>query len=136
MSKGKDIVCTGGAGFIGSRVVKQLLDDGYTEFAAVRPTTNTRRLEGLNCRKMGWQISPKRCFPGAKRMVGTYGCGTPRKPFRTGKTFILPKCLLVVIEGSKNVIQAAEKNGNLRMVCSSSSTTAIDGTGDHSRDPE
>lgn len=123
MSKGK-IFVTGGAGFVGSRVVKKLLDDGYEVRCLVRSTTNQRRLEGLNYEKWEGDITqPDSLIEGMKGCSGVVHLAS----LSNWKDIHSPKMPLVVIEGSKNIIAAAKANGNLRMVYVSSST-AIDGT--------
>ena len=39
---------TGGTGFIGSEIVRQLLDDGAEVKVLARPTSDTRNLDGLD----------------------------------------------------------------------------------------
>lgn len=125
MSKGK-IFVTGGAGFIGSRVVKMLLEQGYEVRCLLRNTTNTRRIDGLNYEKFIGDITdPKSLEEGMKGCTGVIHLAS----LSNWKDIKSSKMPLVVIEGSKNVIEAAKKNGNLKMVYVSSST-AIDGTDD------
>lgn len=125
MNKGK-IFVTGGAGFIGSRVVKMLLEQGYEVRCLLRNTTNTRRIDGLNYEKFIGDITdPKSLEEGMKGCTGVIHLAS----LSNWKDIKSSKMPLVVIEGSKNVIEAAKKNGNLKMVYVSSST-AIDGTDD------
>lgn len=125
MSKGK-IFVTGGAGFIGSRVVKMLLDQGYEVRCLLRNTTNTRRIDGLNYEKFIGDITNASSLEeGMKGCTGVIHLAS----LSNWKDIKSPKMPLVVIDGSKNVIEAAKKNGNLKMVYVSSST-AIDGTDD------
>jgi dihydroflavonol-4-reductase len=125
MSKGK-IFVTGGAGFIGSRVVKMLLDQGYEVRCLLRNTTNTRRIDGLNYEKFIGDITNASSLEeGMKGCSGVIHLAS----LSNWKDIKSSKMPLVVIDGSKNVIEAAKKNGNLKMVYVSSST-AIDGTDD------
>ncbi len=43
----KRVLVTGGAGFVGARVVHRLVDQGYTVALLLRETSNTRRLQGV-----------------------------------------------------------------------------------------
>lgn len=125
MSKGK-IFVTGGAGFIGSRVVKLLLDQGYEVRCLLRNSTNTRRIDGLNYEKFIGDITNASSLEeGMKGCTGVIHLAS----LSNWKDIKSSKMPLVVIDGSKNVIEAAKKNGNLKMVYVSSST-AIDGTDD------
>ncbi len=125
MSKGK-IFITGGAGFIGSRVVKMLLEQGYEVRCLLRNTTNTRRIDGLNYEKFIGDITdPSSLEEGMKGCTGVIHLASLSN-WKDIKSSKMPK---VVIEGSKNVIEAAKKNGVQKMVYVSSST-AIDGTDD------
>jgi dihydroflavonol-4-reductase len=125
MSKGK-IFVTGGAGFIGSRVVKMLLEQGYEVRCLLRNTTNTRRIDGLNYEKFIGDITDIASLEeGMKGCTGVIHLAS----LSNWKDIKSSKMPLVVIDGSKNVIEAAKKNGNLKMVYVSSST-AIDGTDD------
>jgi len=125
MSKGK-IFVTGGAGFIGSRVVKLLLEQDYEVRCLLRSTTNTRRINGLNYERFDGDITnAESLVEGMKGCTGVIHLAS----LSNWKDIKSSKMPLVVIDGSKNVIEAAKKNGNLKMVYVSSST-AIDGTDD------
>jgi dihydroflavonol-4-reductase len=125
MSKGK-IFVTGGAGFIGSRVVKMLLDQEYEVRCLLRKTTNTRRIDGLAFERFDGDITNATSLE-----EGMNGCTgvIHLASLSNWKDIKSAKMPLVVIDGSKNVIEAAKKNGNIKMVYVSSST-AVDGTDD------
>lgn len=121
--KGK-IFVTGGAGFIGSRVVRALLAHGYEVRCLLRSTTQTRRIEGLTYERFEGDITNLQSLE-----EGMKGCDgvVHLASLSNWKDIKSSKMPQVVIEGSKNMIEAAKKNGNLKMVYVSSST-AIDGT--------
>lgn len=123
MSKGK-IFVTGGAGFIGSRVVKQLLDNGYEVKCLLRKTTNTRRIEGLKFERFDGDITDANSLK-----EGMKGCNgvIHLASLSNWKDIKSSKMPMVVIEGSKKVLDAAKENGNIKVVYVSSST-AVDGT--------
>lgn len=123
MSRGK-IFVTGAAGFIGSRVVKFALDAGYEVRCLVRNSTNLRRLEGLNYEPFIGDITSSDSM-----QEGIKGCTAVihLASLSNWKDIHSPKMPLVVIEGSRNVLNAARDNGNLPVVYVSSST-AVDGT--------
>src|SRR5690554_6078713 len=118
MSKGK-IFVTGGAGFVGSRVVNALLNQGYEVRCLLRKTSNTRRIDGLNYERVEGDITdPQSLIRGMEGCSGVIHLAS----LSNWKDIHSPKMPLVVIEGSKNVINAAKANGNLPMVYVSSST--------------
>lgn len=122
-SKGK-IFVTGGAGFIGSRVVKSLLENGYEVRCLLRSTTNTRRIEGLNYERFNGDLTDAQSIDkGVEGCTGVIHLAS----LSSWKDIKSPKMPLIVIGGSKNVIAAAKKHGNIKMVYVSSST-AVDGT--------
>lgn len=123
MSKGK-IFVTGGAGFIGSRVVHSLVQSGYEVRCLLRKTSNTKRLEGVAYERAEGDITDAASVLSA--MQGCTGV-IHLASLSNWKDIHSPKMPLVVIDGSKHVLAAAKANGNLPMVYVSSST-AVDGT--------
>jgi dihydroflavonol-4-reductase len=123
MSKGK-ILITGAAGFVGSRVVAMSIEAGYEVRCLLRSTSNLRRLEGLVYERFEGDITDS-----SSVMKGMEGCThvIHLASLSNWKDIHSPKMPQVVIEGSRHVIEAAQKHGNLPMVYVSSST-AIDGT--------
>ncbi len=125
MSKG-NIFVTGGAGFIGSHVVKQFLANGYEVRCLLRNSTNTRRIDGLNYENHIGDITDETSLRrGMKGCSGVIHLAS----LSSWKDIQSPKMSEVVIQGSKNVLAAAKDNGNIKTVYVSSST-AIDGTED------
>jgi len=120
----KKILVTGGNGFIGSRLVKQLIDSGYQVRCLLRKTSKTDRLAGLQYETHYGDVTDLNSL-----IEGMKGCdGVMHLASLSNWDDIhSPKMEGVVVGGSKNVLEAAKLNGNMRVVYVSSST-AIDGT--------
>jgi dihydroflavonol-4-reductase len=120
----KKILVTGGNGFIGSRLVKQLIDNGYAVRCLLRKTSKLDRLAGLNFETHYGDVTDLQSIVEAMK-----GCdGVMHLASLSNWADIhSPKMESVVVGGSQNVIKAAQQSGNMRMVYVSSST-AIDGT--------
>lgn len=125
MSKGK-IFLTGGAGFIGSHVVKNLLAKGYEVRCLVRSSTNTRRIDSFAIEKHLGDIQDL-----ASLQEGMKGCAgvIHLASITNWKDIQSPRMCKVVVEGSQNVLVAAQQSGHLKTVYVSSAS-AIDGTSD------
>jgi len=120
----KKILVTGGNGFIGSRLVKQLIDNGYAVRCLLRKTSKTDRLKGLDFETHYGDVTD---LPSL--IEGMKGCdGVMHLASLSNWDDIhSPRMEAVVVGGSENVLEAARQNNNLRVVYVSSST-AIDGT--------
>lgn len=120
----KKILVTGGNGFIGSRLVKSLLDQGYDVRCLLRKTSKTDRIKGLNYEVAFGDVTDLNSLIEAMR-----GCdGVMHLASLSNWDDIhSPKMEAVVVGGSKNVLEAAKQCGNVRVVYVSSST-AINGT--------
>jgi dihydroflavonol-4-reductase len=120
----KKILVTGGNGFIGSRLVKALTDQGYAVRCLLRKSSKTSRIDGLNYEPAYGDVTDLNSIVEAMK-----GCdGVMHLASLSNWADIhSPKMESVVVGGSKNVLEAARQSGNLRMVYVSSST-AIDGT--------
>lgn len=121
---GKVIFVTGASGFIGSRVVKQLIGQGYTVRCLLRITSRTDRIDGLDCERSIGDI-----LDIATLEAGMTGChGVIHLAGLSGwRDLRFGKIKEVIVEGTKNVLLAARRCGNLRTVYVSSAA-AIDGT--------
>lgn len=118
------IFVTGGAGFIGSRVVKQLLEHGYQVRCLLRATTNTRRIDALPHEKWIGDINNE-----SSLIEGMKGCSgvIHLASLSNWNDIQSPRMRQVVVEGSKKVLAGAKQNGNIKVVYVSSSA-AIGGT--------
>ena len=117
------IFVTGGAGFIGSWVVRELLADGYGVRCLVRPSTDTRRIDGLPIEKVTGDIMNIDSLRlGVKGCVGIIHLAG----LSSWKDITSPHMPKILIDGSLNVFEVAKENGNLKVVYISS-ITAIDG---------
>lgn len=122
MSKEK-IFVTGGNGFIGSRLVYALLEQGYEVKCLLRKTSKTDRINDFTYEAFIGDItdidSLKEGMQGCSGVMHLAGLSN-------WDDIHSPMMEAVVVEGSKNVVNASKEAG-IKMVYVSSST-AIDGT--------
>ncbi|KAJ3669046.1 hypothetical protein LUZ60_010996 [Juncus effusus] len=127
--EGKCVCVTGGSGFIGSWVVKLLLDSGYTVHATVLDLQNeseTKHLpamDGAESRLKLFQmdlLDPISVLEPIKGTIGVFHLASPLYALQD------PENLLVkpAVEGTLNVLRAA-KECNVTRVVLTSSTSAI-----------
>ena len=118
------IFVTGGNGFIGSRVVSHLIEQGYAVRCLLRPTSKTERIDDLDVERMMGDI---RDIASLER--GMRGCDgvIHLASLSNWDDIHSPLMHEVVVGGSQNVLQAAQTCGNLRTVFVSS-VVAINGT--------
>ncbi len=123
MTKGK-IFVTGGNGFIGSRVVRQLLEQGYEVRCLLRTTSNTTRIDGLEFEPVIGDVRDITSIEAG--MTECHGV-IHLASLSSWDDIHSPLMDEVVVQGSKNVLATASKLGNLRMVFVSS-IIAVNGT--------
>ncbi len=122
------VFVTGGNGFIGSRVVRRLHEDGHTVRCLVRATSKTHRIDSVpfephigDVRDVDSLVSGMEGCDGVIHLASISSWEQIRSPImRT-----------VVIDGTRHVLEAAQRSGGLRTVFVSS-CAAINGT----RQPE
>ena len=124
MLKVKKIFVTGGNGFIGSRVVYFLIQNGYRVRCLIRKTSKTNRIDHLNFERVVGDITAPETLVSA--MQGCDGV-IHLASLSNWDDIHSDKMDQVIVQGSQNVLNAARKNGNLRVVYVSSSTS-INGT--------
>lgn len=120
------IFITGGNGFIGSRTVRELVGQGYSVRCLLRAESDIERLEGLP-----FEIHRGDIRDLASLKAGAAGCDAILHlagPSSWAKIQAEGSGLSsLVLEGARNVLEAARENGNLRTVFVSS-TVAIGGS--------
>jgi dihydroflavonol-4-reductase len=118
------IFVTGGNGFIGSAVVRKLLDDGHRVRCLMREKSDDTRIRGLGAERV---LGDVRDRDSVKR--GMLGCEAVihLASLSNWNDIHSPLMKDVVITGSRNVITSAMSLGNLRTVFVSSAA-AINGT--------
>ena len=118
------VFVTGGNGFIGSRVVRQLHAAGHTVRCLVRETSKTHRIDGVpferhigDVRDVDSLVAGMQDCDGVIHLASISSWDQIRSPImRT-----------VVIDGTRHVLEAAKRSGGLRTVFVST-CAAINGT--------
>lgn len=112
-SKGK-VLLTGAAGYVGFRVAKKLLADGYYVRALVRPTNHVARLEQLGAEVVFGDIRSRDDVAAAAE--GMDAVVHLAAALRGRREVILQTC----VEGTRNVAEAATRHNIKRVVYLSS----------------
>ena len=118
------VFVTGGNGFIGSRVVHQLVGAGHEVRCMLRETSKTHRIDGVEFeRHIGDLRDP------ASLKAGIEGCDAVihLASISAWDQIRSPLMRTVVVDGTRNLLQAASDAGGVRVVYVSS-VTAINGT--------
>lgn len=107
---------TGATGFIGSAVVRELLDAGHEVRALIRKTSDTRNIDGLDLERVYGDIRDEESVQAALK-----GCDTL---FHTAALYTtwLPESKTIYeinVEGTKNVLRAALEAGVEKVVYTS-----------------
>lgn len=118
------VFVTGGNGFIGSVVVRKLIERGIWVRCLLRPTSDTKRINGLYFDRALGDVRDA-----ASVLAGMKGCDGVIHLASLSNWNDIESPLMhdVVVKGSQHVLEAAKANGNLKMVFVSS-VAAINGT--------
>lgn len=108
---------TGATGFIGSNVVRALVEKDYQVRALVRPNSGRRNLEGLEIESVEGDVRDRDSL---RRAVE--GCGLVFHVAALYSFWVRPRRLIyeVNVEGTRNVLQIAREKGVERVVHTSS----------------
>ena len=115
---------TGGNGFIGSRVVRRLLESGHQVRCLLRESSNTARIDGL-----AFQRHPGDVRDRDSLVAGMNGCdgAIHLASLSSWDSIRSPLMREIVIDGTQNLLAAARAAGNARVVFVSS-VAAVNGT--------
>lgn len=113
------IFVTGGNGFIGSRVVRKLVEAGHEVRCLLRQTSDTRRIDDLPFER--WTGDVRDSASMAEGMRGTDGC-IHLASVSSWDQIRSPDLETTVIDGTRNILEAAVAAGKIRTVFISSST--------------
>lgn len=123
---------TGSAGFIGSNVVRALVEDGHDVRALHLPTDDLRNLRGIEVERIAGDITDRAALRAAVRgtevvfhLAAVYALWTRDKSLMQR----------VNVEGTRNVLDAARAEG-VRRVVHTSSIARFGGQGPHRRATE
>jgi dihydroflavonol-4-reductase len=118
------VFVTGGNGFIGSVVVRQLAERGYAVRCLLRPTANTQRIDDSRVERVMGDIRDA-----ASLVAGMANCDAVVHLAGVSSWNDLDSPLVheIVVGGTQNVLDAARRAGGLRTVFVSSGT-AVSGT--------
>lgn len=123
MSKHR-IFVTGGNGFVGSHVVRQLIEHDYEVVCLLRESSRTERIDNLPLiRVFGDVRNQESVEQGMKGCEGVIHLASLSK-WKDIQSNLMPE---IVVEGSQNVLNSAQNLGAVRTVFVSS-CTAVNGT--------
>lgn len=118
------VFVTGGNGFIGSRVVRQLHAQGHEIRCLVRETSKTHRIDMVPFERHVGDVRDVDSL-----VAGMAGCDgvIHLASISSWDQIRSPVMRIVVVDGTRNVLEAAKRSGSLRTVFVSS-CAAINGT--------
>ena len=113
------VFVTGGNGFIGSRVVRRLVEEGHEVRCLLRATSDTRRIEGLAFERFVGDVRDAASL--TEGMRGAQAC-IHLASVSSWDDIRSPILEPTVLDGTRHVLDAAEAAGGLRLIYISSST--------------
>jgi dihydroflavonol-4-reductase len=118
------VFVTGGSGFIGSRVVRQLTEKGHEVRCLLRQSSRTERIDGVDYERHLGDVRDEESL-----VAGLDGCDgiIHLASISSWDMIRSPLMRQVVVDGTRNVLEAASKVGGVRTVFVSS-CAAINGT--------
>ncbi|KAF7024433.1 hypothetical protein CFC21_036785 [Triticum aestivum] len=136
-ARGELVCVTGGSGFVGSWLVRLLLDRGYTVHATVQnlqdegETKHLQALDGADTRLRLFQmdlLDPASVRPAVEGVHGVFHLASPviLQPAQDPEN----ELLLPAVNGALNVLRAARDSGVKRVVMVSSQTAMCPTTAD------
>ncbi|MEZ5194990.1 MAG: aldehyde reductase [Bacteroidales bacterium] len=130
----KKVMVTGGAGYIGSWVVKELLEKGYTVRVTVRDKNKTARFDhliDLDRNSKGkveiWEADLLKEGSFDQAAKGCESIIHVASPFTLRFKDAQKELLDPALEGTKNVLGAATRSGTVKKVVLTSSVAAVHG---------
>jgi dihydroflavonol-4-reductase len=122
------VFITGGNGFIGSRVVRQLIGAGHQPRCLVRKGSSAKRLDGLAYEHVEGDVRDQACL-----VRGLAGCTAAihLASVSAWNDIVSPLMRQVVVEGTANLLAAMRESAVTRAVTRAvyvSSATAINGS--------
>ncbi|MBN1338107.1 MAG: NAD-dependent epimerase/dehydratase family protein [Bacteroidales bacterium] len=131
---GKAVMVTGGSGYIGSWVVKGLLEKGYTVRVTVRDRKNTGKYEHLTDLAKGsqgrleiWEADLLKEGSFDKAARGCFAVMHIASPFTLRFKDPQKELIEPALNGTRNVLSAATRSGTVRKVVLTSSVAAVHG---------
>jgi len=118
MEHKQTIFVTGGNGFIGSRVVRQLVSSGYAVRCLLRQTSDTSRIDDLPFERVYGDVRDLSSIE--KSVAGADGC-IHLAAIVAWDLMDSPVLEETIVGGTRNVLEAAAAGGGMRMVYVSSS---------------
>lgn len=118
------VFITGGHGFIGSHVVKKLVEEGHSVRCLVRESSDTSRIDGIEWERFKGDVrSPELMIEGMKGCDAVIHLASPS----SWDDIDSPYMKQIVEDGTRNILEAARHHGGLDVVYCSS-TIAINGS--------